>query len=114
MDEAMQHNMTLTDELQWRGMLKDRTFDDLNWLNTPRKFYLGTDCSSDSLTIGNLAVYMLARQLVEHSWQAVLLVGGATSLIGDPGGKDEERQLKSYDEIAKNVAGIKAQVERLF
>ncbi len=104
----------LSDELRDRGMVKDRTFADLHWLDTPRKFYLGSDCSSDSLTIGNLAVYMLARQLIDHGWQAVLLVGGATSLVGDPGGKDEERQLKSYEEIARNVAGITAQVERLF
>ena len=104
----------LSEELQWRGMIKDHTFNDVRWLDTPRTFYLGSDCSSDSLTVGNLAVYMLARQLMEHGWKAVLLVGGATSLIGDPGGKDEERTLKSYEEIAKNVAGIKAQVERLF
>ena len=106
--------MKLSEELVWRGMIKDRTFEDLAWLDTPRTFYLGSDCSSDSLTIGNLAVYMLARQLVEHGWKPVLLVGGATSLIGDPGGKDEERQLKSHEEIEHNVAGIRAQVERLF
>lgn len=107
--------MTLSEELQWRGMVKDKTFDDVKWLDTPRKFYLGSDCqSSDSLTVGNLAVYMLARTLAKHGWQAVLLVGGATSLIGDPGGKDEERALKSKDEIDQNVAGIKAQVEKLF
>ena len=105
--------MTLSDELQWRGMIKDRTFDSIEWLNQPRTFYLGSDCSGDSLTIGNLAVYMLARQLVRHGWKAVLLVGGATSLIGDPGGKDEERQLKSREEIAHNVEGITAQVRKL-
>ncbi len=106
--------MTLSEELQWRGMVKDKTFEDLTWLNTPRKFYLGSDCSSDSLTIGNLAIYMLARTLAKHGWQVVLLVGGATSLIGDPGGKGEERVLKSKDEIDRNVAGINAQVELLF
>jgi len=46
--------------------------------------------------------------------ETILLVGGATSLIGDPGGKDDERQLKSREEIVQNVAGIRAQVERLF
>ena len=106
--------MTLSEELTWRGMIKDRTFGDIRWLDTPRTFYLGSDSSSDSLTIGNLAVYMMARLLVDRGWKPVLLLGGATSLIGDPGGKDEERQLKSYDEIAHNVAGTQAQVERLF
>lgn len=106
--------MTLSEELTWRGQVKDKTFADLKWLDKPKTFYLGTDCSSDSLTIGNLAVYMMARRLRKHGWKAVLLVGGATSLIGDPGGKDEERQLQSREQIEKNVAGIEKQVKNLF
>jgi tyrosyl-tRNA synthetase len=108
-------DMTLSEELQWRGLIKDRTFNDVTWLDTPRTFYLGADAASaDSLTIGNLAIYMLARQLAVHGWKTVLLVGGATSLIGDPGGKEEERQLKSKEEVAHNVASVKAQVEKIF
>jgi tyrosyl-tRNA synthetase len=106
--------MTLSEDLQWRGLIKDKTFEDITWLDTPKTFYLGADCSSDSLTIGNLAIFMTARRLKEAGWNTVLLVGGATSLIGDPGGKDEERQLKTREEIAANVAGIKAQVQSLF
>ncbi len=106
--------MTLSEELQWRGFIKDRTFDDIGWLDTPRTFYLGSDASADSLQIGNLAIYMLARQLAAHGWKAVMLVGGATSLIGDPGGKDEERQLKPYEEIEKNIAAVATQVKRIF
>lgn len=107
--------MTLSEDLQWRGLIKDKTFEDVKWLDTPRTFYLGADCSSaDSLTIGNLAIFLVARRLREAGWKAVLLVGGATSLIGDPGGKDEERELRSREEIAANVAGIKAQVQQLF
>ncbi|HVS58937.1 MAG TPA: tyrosine--tRNA ligase [Candidatus Saccharimonadales bacterium] len=107
--------MTLSEELTWRGQIKDKTFDDVKWLDTPQAFYLGVDCNSAaSLTIGNLAVFMLARRLRKHGWKAVLLVGGATSLIGDPGGKDEERPLKSREEIQANAAAIKKQVERLF
>jgi tyrosyl-tRNA synthetase len=106
--------MTLAEELVWRGLVKDRTFDDINWLNTPRTFYLGSDASSDSLQIGNLAIYMLARLLAAHGWKAVMLVGGATSLIGDPGGKDEERQLKSKEEVEANIAAVAKQVQRVF
>lgn len=107
--------MTLSEDLQWRGLVKDKTFDDIAWLDTPRTFYWGADCnSSNSLTIGNLAALLLARRLREAGWKAVLLVGGATSLIGDPGGKDEERELKSREEIMANVAGIKAQVQQIF
>jgi tyrosyl-tRNA synthetase len=106
--------MTLAEELQWRGQIKDKTFADLTWLNTPRTFYLGSDPSSDSLTIGNLAIYMLARRLRKHGWKAVMLVGGATSLIGDPGGKEEERELKSREELQTNVKGLEKQIEQLF
>jgi tyrosyl-tRNA synthetase len=107
--------MTLSEELTWRGQIKDKTFDNVTWLDTPKAFYLGADAASaDSLTIGNLAVFMMARRLRKHGWKAVLLVGGATSLIGDPGGKDEERELKSQDEIERNIAGIRKQVEQLF
>lgn len=106
--------MKLSEDLTWRGLIKDKTFADTSYLDDPKKFYLGVDCSADSLTIGNLAVFVLARRLRRAGWQAVLLVGGATSLIGDPGGKDEERPLKSRDEIERNVAAIKRQVQRLF
>lgn len=106
--------MTLSEELLWRGQIKDKTFADISWLDSPRTFYLGADCSADSLTIGNLAVFMLAKRLNKAGWKTVLLVGGATSLIGDPGGKEEERQLKSREEIAHNVDSIKQQVSHLF
>jgi tyrosyl-tRNA synthetase len=107
-------DMTLAEELEWRGLIKDHTFEDINWLNTPRKFYLGSDGSSNSLTIGNLAIYMLARRLIVSGWDAVLLFGGATTLIGDPGGKDEERELKPRDEVEQNVLSIERQVKKLF
>ncbi len=106
--------MTLSEDLLWRGLVKDKTFDDVTYLDIPQTFYLGVDCSSDSMTIGNLAVFLAARRLLDAGWNTVLLVGGATSLIGDPGGKDEERSLKSREEIQANVAGIRGQVERLF
>ena len=107
--------MTLSEELQWRGLLKDTTFDDITWLDTPRTFYLGADAASaDSLTIGNLAIYVVARRLAAAGWKTVLLVGGATSRIGDPGGKGEERQLKSIEEVEKNIAGVAEQVKRIF
>jgi tyrosyl-tRNA synthetase len=106
---------TLSEDLQWRNLIKDHTFQDIAWLNEPKKFYLGADVgSADSLTIGNLAVFMLARRLMDAGWQAVLLVGGATSLIGDPGGKDTERELVSREQVEHNKASIRAQVEKLF
>jgi tyrosyl-tRNA synthetase len=106
--------MKLSADLTWRGLIKDHTFKSSSWLDQPKNFYLGIDASDSSLTIGNLAVIMLARRLAEAGWQAILLAGGATSLVGDPGGKDEERELKSHDEIAANIKGVKVQMEQLF
>ncbi len=106
--------MSLSEDLAWRGLVKDKTFTDLNWLNEPKTFYHGVDASSDSLTIGNLAALLLARRLIDGGWKAVLLVGGATSLIGDPGGKTEERELQPRDEILLNTEVIKKQVSGLF
>jgi len=105
---------SLSQDLAWRGLIKDRTCEDLEWLDQPRTFYLGIDASADSLTIGNLAVLMLARRFIDAGWQAVLLAGGATSLVGDPGGKDEERELKSREEITANVEAVSQQIEKLF
>ena len=107
--------MKLSEDLAWRGLLKDRTFQDDTWLDTPRKFYLGADAgSADSLTIGNLAIFLLARRLLDAGWETVLLMGGATSLIGDPGGKDSERPLVSREDVEANKAGIREQVANLF
>lgn len=105
--------MKLSEDLAWRGLIKDKTFADLNWLDKPGTFYHGVDASADSMTIGNLAAIMLARRLVDAGWQGVLLAGGATSLIGDP--KDtEEREIKPRHEVVKNVEAIKQQIEKLF
>ena len=103
-----------SDDLKWRGLIKDKTFDDDSWLDKPQTFYLGIDASSDSMTIGNLAVILLAKRFVDAGWKAVMLAGGATSLVGDPGGKEEERALKPKEEIAKNVDAVKNQIEKLF
>lgn len=107
--------MKLSEDLRWRGLIKDKTFTSDEFLDKPQTFYLGVDVgSADSMTIGNLAVLLAARRLLEAGWKTVLLVGGATSLIGDPGGKNEERQLVSRETVEHNKKCIRAQVERLF
>lgn len=104
--------MTLAEELQWRGFVNQTTLADINDINEPRTFYLGVDPSSDSMTIGNLAAVMLVKHLVNAGHKAVVLVGGATGMIGDPK-DDAERDLKTLDEIAKNKAGIAGQYRQL-
>src|SRR6266478_3255346 len=105
--------MKLSEDLAWRGLIKDKTFESNKWLDTPRSFYHGVDASADSMTIGNLAAMLMARRLIDAGWQAILLAGGATSLIGDPK-ETEERELKPRQEIEKNVKAVKAQISQLF
>jgi len=104
--------MTLSEELAWRGFANQTTFESIEDINAPRTFYLGVDPSSDSMQIGNLAAVMLVRHLVNAGHKAIVLVGGATGMIGDPK-QDNERTLKTLDEIEKNKAGIAAQYRRL-
>ncbi|MFZ1249322.1 MAG: tyrosine--tRNA ligase [Candidatus Saccharimonadales bacterium] len=107
--------MTLSEELTWRGFVNQTTYKDITVLNgAPITFYLGMDPSADSLTIGNLAVAMMIRHFIDHGHHAIMLVGGATGLIGDPDGKEEERTLKSLEEVAQNKAAIAKQYDRIF
>jgi tyrosyl-tRNA synthetase len=107
--------MTLSEELQWRGFVNQTTYKDPTALDgEPITFYWGVDPSADSMQVGNLAIALMVRHFIDHGHKAVLLVGGATGMIGDPDGKADERNLKTFDEIAKNKAGITEQYRRLF
>src|SRR6266567_2459293 len=107
--------MTLSEELQWRGFVNQTTLKDLSTLDgEPITFYFGVDPSADSMTIGNLAAAMMVRQFIAHGHRAILLVGGATGLIGDPDGKKQERDLLSLDDIAHNKAAIAEEYRRVF
>ena len=107
--------MKLSEELQWRGFVNQTTLKDLSELDgAPISFYWGVDPSASSMTIGNLAAAMMVRHFINHGHKAVLLVGGATGMIGDPDGKADERNLKTLDEIAKNKAGIAEQYKQVF
>lgn len=107
--------MTLSEELTWRGFVNQTTFDDISALDgDPIHFYWGVDPSADSMTIGNLATAMMVRHLINHGHKAVLLVGGATGLIGDPDGKKDERNLKTQEEISANKSAIVGQYNRVF
>lgn len=106
--------MTLAEELQWRGFVNQTTFADINDVNEPRTLYFGVDPSAKSMHIGQLAMAMMIRHFMNHGHKVILLVGGATGMIGDPGGKDAERDLKTLEEVAANKAGIAAQYGQLF
>lgn len=107
--------MKLSEELAWRGFVNQTTYKDVTAIDGgPITFYWGVDPSADSMTIGNLAAAMMVRHFIDHGHKAVLLVGGATGLIGDPDGKSQERELQSLETIAKNKAGLSAEYERIF
>jgi len=107
--------MTLSEELKWRGFVNQTTIKDINILDgAPITFYWGVDPSAVSMQIGNLAAAMMARLFIKHGHKAILLVGGATGMIGDPDGKSEERELKSLEEVAVNKTGISEQYSQIF
>ena len=107
--------MTLSEELTWRGFVNQYTFADIKELdNETRTFYWGVDPSADSMTIGNLSAAMMVRHFIDYGYKPILLVGGATGLIGDPDGKKQERDLKTVEEVEKNVQGLSKQYETIF
>ncbi len=103
--------MTLADELKWRGLVKDTTLTDLNPLDQqPWVLYCGFDASAPSQTIGNLAALLAVKTFLRHGHRAILVAGGATTLIGDPGGKTAERNLQTLETIAANVEVLRQQI----
>ncbi len=69
--------------------------------------YIGFDCTADSLHVGSLVQIMILRLLQRHGHRPLVLMGGGTTRIGDPSGKDESRQLLTDEQIAANMAGIR-------
>ena len=106
--------MKLYDDLVWRGLIQDISNPEIEKILNEGcvNFYWGTDPTADSLHIGHYSSLVTARRLVKAGHHAILLVGGATALIGDPRGKGE-RTLESYETINNNYQKLKAQVERI-
>ncbi len=104
--------MNFVDELRWRGMLHDMTPGAEEKLNEGMAIgYIGFDPTAPSLTIGNYIQIMLLNYWQRTGNKPIVLMGGATSRIGDPSGKDKERQLKSYEELDANLKVIEEQVK---
>ncbi len=107
--------MNFFDELKWRGLIKDLSSPDLEKkLNEESvTFYWGTDPTADSLHLGHYSSLVTAKRLARAGHHPILLVGGATGLIGDPR-PTAEREIIAYDTVKKNLEGISNQVSRLF
>ena len=107
----------LMEDLQWRGLLYQQTDEEgLTKVVNEEKIslYCGVDPTADSMHIGHIVPLLTLRRFQQHGHRPILLVGGATGMIGDPSGRSEERQLQTTEQVAENVKGIKAQMERIF
>lgn len=107
---------SLLDDLDARGLIHDTTdrSDLSERLNQgPITLYHGIDPSAASLHIGNYVGVLALRRFQDAGHKPIVLVGGATGMIGDPGGRSEERNLLDEEQLAGNIAGIKSQLERL-
>src|SRR6478672_2017307 len=103
----------LIEELTWRGMIQDITPGTEEQLSKElTSAYIGFDPTADSLHIGSLVPILLLVHLQKAGHKPFALVGGATGMVGDPSGKSEERNMLSTEVLEKNVAGIKAQLEK--
>lgn len=107
--------MNLFEDLEYRGLVFGVTDENIkNVLNNEKiSFYLGTDPTGDSLHVGHLLVFLLAKRLEKYGHKAVLLIGGATGFIGDPkpGG---EREFLTHEKIESNANALYKQVKNLF
>lgn len=107
--------MKLYEELKWRGLIKDEAGEDLKEkLNNDKiTFYIGADPTAESLHIGQLPTFLVIERLKRAGHKPIVLVGGATGLVGDPRGTGE-REKADRDVIFNNFEKIKAQMKKLF
>ena len=107
--------MKLYDDLKWRGLIKDVSSPELEQkLNEEQlTFYIGTDPTADSMHIGHFSSFLIASRLARYGHKPILLIGGATGLIGDPK-PSKERQMITKEAVAKNVEGLTRQAKEIF
>jgi tyrosyl-tRNA synthetase len=105
----------LLDDLEWRGLIAQST--DRKELESalakPISLYLGVDPTAPSLHLGNLVVFLVLKRFQLAGHRPIALVGGATGLVGDPSGKNDERTLNEEKLVAEWVSKIRKQVEKI-
>ena len=109
--------MDLLQDLAWRGIIYQQTDEEgLKDLlgKESISLYCGVDPTANSLHIGHLVAFLTLRRFQQHGHRPIVLVGGATGLIGDPSGKSEERKLLTLETVQENVEGIKKQLASIF
>ncbi|MGG0299310.1 tyrosine--tRNA ligase [Bacillus albus] len=109
--------MNIIDELEWRGAINQQTDEEgLRKLVEEKKIslYCGVDPTGDSMHIGHLIPFMMMKRFQLAGHHPVILIGGATGTIGDPSGRQSERQLQTLDVVQHNVDALTAQMKKLF
>jgi tyrosyl-tRNA synthetase len=102
------------EEIKWRGMIHDMIPGTEEYLkNETGVAYVGIDPTADSLHIGHLVSVMMLKHFQNAGHQPIVLVGGATGMIGDPSGKSQERNLLDEDTLRHNQNALKAQLSKL-
>lgn len=106
--------MDFIEEMKWRGMLQDSTPGVEEFLSEQKTIgYIGFDPTAPSLTIGNFVQIMILTLFQRSGHRPIVLMGGATGRIGDPSGKDKERELKTEEELDANLERQLDQVRQL-
>ena len=107
--------MTIFDELKARGLIAQMTDDEQvkDMINNGKAtFYIGFDCTADSLTAGHFMALTLMKRLQMAGNKPIALIGGGTTMIGDPSGRTDMRKMLTTDDIEHNAACFKKQMER--
>ena len=107
--------MNCFEDLKYRGLIKDISSEELEKKLNEEKltFYIGTDPTADSMHIGHFSSFLIATRLAKYGHKPILLIGGATGLIGDPK-PSNERQMITKEEVEKNVKGLTKQAKKIF
>lgn len=109
-------SMTLSEELKQRGFIYQFSGDSLEEVldaDTKRTVYLGIDPTADAIHVGNLVPYIFLKHLMDAGHSVILLMGGATALIGDPSGKDTEREFVDESIVSERVQKMEQNVRQL-
>lgn len=104
----------LSEVLKERGYVYQHSGGLEETVDTPRTLYWGVDPSADSMHIGQLMGTVVLRRFLEHGHKVIIIVGGGTGMVGDPGGKSEERNLLSDETIKHNTEALRKQFAQLF
>lgn len=104
----------LSEVLKERGYVHQHTGELTDVVDKPRTLYWGVDPSADSMHVGQLMGVVVLRRFIEHGHKVIIIVGGGTGMVGDPGGKSQERNLLSDETVAANTEALRKQFKKLF